>query len=96
MVPYAAGVGALKCFAQMAGQLVPKEVKIHPSICAAPLSATQYVAVEVARRIKIVDVKGEVKKALHGRFAKEEMVKHQGRVVPCAVLLAVVRTCSLR
>jgi hypothetical protein len=46
---------------QVHGNLVTKEVEVHPSVGAAPFLATHHIAVKAACSVQIGHVEGEVK-----------------------------------
>jgi hypothetical protein len=47
--------------------LVPKKIKVDPSVGAAPFLACENLAVKAARFIQIRDIEGEMEQAFHAR-----------------------------
>jgi hypothetical protein len=64
-VPHVAGQGGCKRCTEVQRHLVAKKIKVHPGAGAASFLTTQYAPVKTTGYVKVGDMDGEVKEALH-------------------------------
>ena len=65
-IPHPSAQACLKGFTQMQRELMAKKIKVHPSWRGSSFGAAELPNIKVACQREVGDVKGVMKKSLHG------------------------------